>query len=122
MCGLEAVLRGHEKIDHVSRPGDSLVIPLGIGEDLSRLREKVTARRLAYIGAAPSAERLVLLAGDYQDALGVGRGLGEQDVGAQVLARRDHVLPVPPYLGKLLFEVDLVMGAEERVGPSWLVG
>lgn len=117
----EALLRGHEQVDHVARPGDPPLVELGAGEDLRRLREQVAARGRRYGGAALPAERLVLLASDDQDAPRVGGGPGQQDVGAQVLARRDDVLTVPPYLGELLLKVDLVVSAEEGVGPGWLI-
>lgn len=121
MCSFEALLRGHEQIDRVARPSNPLPVPFGIGEDLSRLREQVAARGHRYCGTALSAKWLVLLAGDDQDALGVGWGLGKQDVCAQVFPRRDDVFPLPPYLSKLLLEVNLVVGTKEGVGPGWLV-
>ena len=122
MCSLESLLRRHEQIDRVACPSNSLPVPFGIGKYLRRLGEQVAARGHRYGGAALSAEWLVLLAGDHQDALSVSWGLGQQDVGAQVLSRGDDVLTVPPYLGKLLFKVDLVVSTEEGVGAGWLVG
>lgn len=122
MRGLESLLRRHAQIDRVPSPSNPLPVELGIGEDLHRLREQAAARGHRDRGGALPAERLVLLSRDDEDAPGVGRRLGHQDVGAHVLPRRDDVLALPPYLGELLFKVDLLVGAEEGVGPGWLVG
>lgn len=118
----KSLLRRHAQIDRMPCPSNPLPVELGIREDLHRFREQVAARGHRYRGAALPAERLVLLAGDDEDALGVGRSLGQQDVGAHVLARCDDVLPVPPYLGEVLLEVDLFVDAEEGVCAGWLVG
>lgn len=118
----KGLLRRHAQIDRMPRPSNPLPVKLGIGEDLHGVGKQVAARCHRYRGAALPTEWLVLLAGDDQDALGVGRGLGQQNVGAHVLARRDNVLAVPPYLGEVLLEVDLFVDAEEGVGAGWLVG
>lgn len=122
MRSLKSLLRRHAQIDRMPRPRNPLPIKLSIGKDLHRVREQVTARGHRYGRAALSAEWLVLLTGDDQNALGVGRSLGEQDVGAHVLPRRDDILAVPPDLGEVLLEVDLFVDAEEGVGAGWLVG
>lgn len=118
----KSLLRRHAQVDRMPRPSNPLPVELSIGKDLHRVREQVTACGHRYRGAALPTEGLVLLTGDDQDALGVGRGLRQQNVGAHVLARRDDILPVPPYLGEVLLEVDLVVDAEEGVGAGWLVG
>ena len=71
-----------------------------------------TARGHRYRRTPQSAKRPVLPAGDNQDALRVGWDLGQRDVGAHVFPRGDDILPIPPYLGELLFEVDLLVGTE----------
>lgn len=106
----------------MARPSNPLPVKLGIGEDLHRLGEQVPTRRHRDERGALPAERLVLLARDDQEATRVGWGFGHQDVGAYVLARRDDVFALPPYLGEVLLEVDLVVHAEEGVCPGWFVG
>ena len=118
MSGLESLLRRHEQVDRMARLSNPLPVELGIWEDLLRLWEEIAACRHGYQGSTLSAERLILLAGYDQDALGVSWSLGHQDVGTHVLSRCDDVFALPPDLGELLFKVDLVVGAEEGVGPS----
>lgn len=106
----------------MARPSNPLPVKLSVGEDLHRLGEQVATRGHRDERGALPAERLVLLARDDQDATRVGRGLGHQDVGAYVLPCCNDVFPLPPYLGEVLLEVDLVVHAEEGVGAGWFVG
>lgn len=113
MSSLKSLLRRHTQVDRMARPSNPLPVELGIGEDLHRLGEQVSTRGDRDERGALPTERLVLLARDDQDATRVGWGFGHQDVGAYVLTRRDEVFPLPPYLGEILLEVDLVVDAEE---------
>lgn len=118
MCGFESLLGRHEQIDRMARFSDPLPVELGIGEYLHRLREQVAACGHGYRGGALTAKRLVLLAGDDQHALGVSRSFGHQNVGADIFSSRDDILPLPPYLSKILIEIDLIVATEKRVGPG----
>lgn len=114
----ESLLRRRKQIDRMARPSNPPPVELSIREDLNRLGEQVAARGHRYQRGSLPAEGLVLLARDDEDAAGVGGRLGHEDVGAHVLAGRDDVLALPPYLGEVLLEVDLFGGAEEGVGAG----